>query len=226
MDVHPPHEPIRTWKDFLLHLLTITIGLLIALGLEGIVEWRHHEHLVAEANATLREEVQHNSQMMNRHVVVLKTELRELEANLRALGKIQNAPGDKSVQTPSLTADFTNIGLRETAWRTAQSTGALSFMPYDEAQRYADIYQQQEAFLTTQQTIAEDQAASEGLVAKFNLSESKNIALEQANELAERYGRWRGHLLYLDVLARVDAANYEAFLNNKPAPTEMHEDVN
>jgi hypothetical protein len=39
LDVHSPHEPIIGWKDFLLHLFTITIGLLIALSLEGTVEW-------------------------------------------------------------------------------------------------------------------------------------------------------------------------------------------
>jgi hypothetical protein len=38
LDVHAPHEPIRGWKDFLLHLFTIMVGLLIALGLEGLVE--------------------------------------------------------------------------------------------------------------------------------------------------------------------------------------------
>ena len=34
LDVHAPHEPIHGVKDFLLHLLTITVGLLIAVGLK------------------------------------------------------------------------------------------------------------------------------------------------------------------------------------------------
>ena len=38
LDVHPPHEKMHGFKDFLLHLFTITIGLLIALGLEGYAE--------------------------------------------------------------------------------------------------------------------------------------------------------------------------------------------
>ena len=29
-DVHPPHEASHTWKDFFIHIATITIGLLIA----------------------------------------------------------------------------------------------------------------------------------------------------------------------------------------------------
>jgi hypothetical protein len=41
LDVHSPHEKMHGFKDFLLHLLTITIGLLIALGLEGYAEhWK------------------------------------------------------------------------------------------------------------------------------------------------------------------------------------------
>jgi hypothetical protein len=41
LDVHPPHEPVHGWRDFFVHPATITIGLLIALSLEGCVEWRH-----------------------------------------------------------------------------------------------------------------------------------------------------------------------------------------
>ena len=37
MDVHAPHEPIHTWRDFFIHLITITVGLLIAISLEGMV---------------------------------------------------------------------------------------------------------------------------------------------------------------------------------------------
>jgi len=33
LDVHPPEEKIHGFKDFLLHLFTITVGLLIALAL-------------------------------------------------------------------------------------------------------------------------------------------------------------------------------------------------
>jgi hypothetical protein len=38
LDVHPPHEPAHSWRDILIHLATITIGLFIALSLEGRVE--------------------------------------------------------------------------------------------------------------------------------------------------------------------------------------------
>src|ERR1700683_5134910 len=44
MDVHPPHQAIHTWRDFLLHMTTICLGLLIALGLEQGVESIRRAH--------------------------------------------------------------------------------------------------------------------------------------------------------------------------------------
>ena len=41
LDVHPPHEAAHTWKDFFVHIATIVIGLLIAVGLEQTVEAIH-----------------------------------------------------------------------------------------------------------------------------------------------------------------------------------------
>src|ERR1017187_3322719 len=44
IDVHAPHGGVHTWKDFWIHLGTITLGLLIAISLEQSVEWMHHRH--------------------------------------------------------------------------------------------------------------------------------------------------------------------------------------
>ena len=44
LDVHPPHESVHTWKDFLIHIATICVGLLIAIGLEQTVEALHRAH--------------------------------------------------------------------------------------------------------------------------------------------------------------------------------------
>ena len=38
LDVHPPQSATHTWKDFFIHIATICIGLLIAVGLEQTVE--------------------------------------------------------------------------------------------------------------------------------------------------------------------------------------------
>ena len=60
MEIHAPHEPVRSLKDFLYHLLTVVLGILIALGLEGLVEWNHHRHLVSETRQSLDAEIREN----------------------------------------------------------------------------------------------------------------------------------------------------------------------
>jgi hypothetical protein len=37
MEIHPSQGPIHSFKDFLFHLLTVVIGILIALSLEGLL---------------------------------------------------------------------------------------------------------------------------------------------------------------------------------------------
>jgi hypothetical protein len=49
LDVQAPHEAVRTWKDFFIHIATIAIGLLIAIGLEQTVEFFHHCHQLQDA---------------------------------------------------------------------------------------------------------------------------------------------------------------------------------
>ncbi|GAC1422327.1 MAG: hypothetical protein NVSMB62_17930 [Acidobacteriaceae bacterium] len=34
LGVHPAHHAANTWRDFLIHIATITVGLLIAVGME------------------------------------------------------------------------------------------------------------------------------------------------------------------------------------------------
>jgi hypothetical protein len=48
LDVHPPPHAASTWRDFFIHIATIVIGLLIAVGLEQTVESLHHRHQLRE----------------------------------------------------------------------------------------------------------------------------------------------------------------------------------
>ena len=44
IDVHVPEKSEHTWTDFFIHIGTIAVGLLLAIGLEQGVEWLHHRH--------------------------------------------------------------------------------------------------------------------------------------------------------------------------------------
>ena len=53
LDVHAPHQSTHTWTDFFIHVGTIAVGLLLAIGLEQTVELFHHRHEVAETRRAL-----------------------------------------------------------------------------------------------------------------------------------------------------------------------------
>jgi len=59
-EIHAPHQSIHTWKDFLIHIAAIALGLLMALGLEQIVEYVHHRHQSGIIEAQMRTVLQSN----------------------------------------------------------------------------------------------------------------------------------------------------------------------
>ena len=219
--MHAPHHSIEGWRDFFIHLITISVGLLIAVGIEGCVELHREHKLVREARETMREEIQHNSNEMKEALGKLDQQTAMMKKNIETLTRIQENPKDKEAQNASISADFSVVGLRDTAWKTAQTTGALSFMPYAEAQRYSNVYGSQQDFLNQQDKILEDEAQFIGLMAKTNFGHN-DITSEQASLALERFGVWQAHLTYVDLMAKVTAQTDQAFLEGKDGPHEMH----
>ena len=142
MDVHAPHEPIHSWRDFLIHIVTITIGLLIALGLEAAVEALHHRHLRVETRDNLRAELRGNQEIFSKDMSYLKGETSELKGDIVLLQRLrahQRAqPGD------GLHFAWGWDGTSDTAWQTAKDTGALGLMDIETVQEYDAVYSQQD----------------------------------------------------------------------------------
>jgi hypothetical protein len=222
VEVHAPHHPILSLKEFLVHLLAITIGLLIAVGIEGGVELYREHNLVKEARRTLREEIQYNSDKMAGALPEIEKERASVADSIKFLTRIVEHPKDKAAQSGSIGANFAMVGLHDTAWKTAQATNALSYMPYAEALHYSDIYGSQKDFTAQEDKLVEDEAQLLGVIAKTDFGHG-DITPEQASLALERYGVWRGHLVFLDLMAKVTAASDKAFLEGKKAPTSMEE---
>jgi uncharacterized membrane protein YccC len=200
MDVHPPHKPITNASEFFLHLFTITIGLLIAVGIEGAVSYFHHRHLVHEAEATLREEIEHNAKSLSSALDTIHQEQKAINDDLAALKRIQAHPDDEKAQHASLNAQFRMLGLEDTAWKTAQATEALTYMPYDKAQQYSDIYSAQETFTRAEEKQLEDEAAFVGEAQKFD--NLPKMTPQQVEETLERTGVWKAHLFWIELSAK------------------------
>jgi hypothetical protein len=218
LDIHLPRK-LHGLGEFLLHLFTITVGLLIAVQIESCVEWRHHLHMAEEARVALRSEIEHNLKDMKGAQPGLKVWREQIDADLMAMQRIQENPDDPKAQHTSLTVNASGITLDDTAWRTAQSTGALAYMPYEEAARYAKIYQAQSMVLAAEEKPMEDVAGIVGLFAKFHWGKSNKITKEQASAVAERIGQMELHLSNGDTLLQAAIEQGEAFLQNRKART-------
>src|SRR5580698_1736696 len=57
LDIHPAHHAASTWRDFFIHIATICIGLLIAIGLEQTVEALHRQHERSQIRESLHSEL-------------------------------------------------------------------------------------------------------------------------------------------------------------------------
>jgi hypothetical protein len=137
MDVHAPHQPVHTWRDFFTHLTIVTIGLFIALTLEAFVEYLHHRHLVHEARENIRQEIETNHEAAQKDLVLLQRNVDSQVANIKAIHELMADPKNFH---GSIDNSMNFDSLNDAAWRTARDTGALGFMPYDEVQRYSDLY--------------------------------------------------------------------------------------
>ena len=142
LDVHPPHHAVHAWRDFFIHIATIVVGLLIAVGLEQSVEWLHHKHLVREARENIHREIENNHEAAQSDLTDLQKNIDRIHDNIKTVHELSKRP--KSFHG-GLINQMEFSDLSSSAYRSARDTGALGYMPYEEVQRIAEIYSQQDA---------------------------------------------------------------------------------
>ena len=137
LDVHPPHEAAHSWREFFVHMATICLGLLIAIGLEQSVEWMHHRQELKELRESLRRDA--NEQIADCKDVELSTAAlgdslsRRIEQVSVALQTQQPLKVVGSAKTPH---DF-NVP-EEPAWNAAKASGLLALMSQEDVAAYSE----------------------------------------------------------------------------------------
>jgi hypothetical protein len=157
MDVHPAHHAPRTWREFFLHLVTITIGLFIALTLQAGVESLHHRHLVTEARENLRREIQINREHYAENVQTIEKNRRQLA---RDIDQLRDLRSGKPIEKNALVWNWDWNGYIDASWKTARDTGAVSYMRFDRINAYAELYLQQDYLNTLAVAILNEEPKS------------------------------------------------------------------
>jgi hypothetical protein len=137
LDVHPPHPGIHSWKDFFVHIATITIGLLIAIGLEQCVEYVHHIDQLHTARRELAGELDENRAIARRNELQMKIAQAELD---RDMALLRAAQASHTPPKGKLDYAWSFARTHDGAWQTVKQNGALEQMPHTELQRYTYVY--------------------------------------------------------------------------------------
>ncbi len=140
LDVHPPEHTPHSWRDFFIHIATIVIGLLIAIGLEQTVEYFHHRDQVAQLTEQMRIEAQNNLPLIRDSIDRLKVQaiyIRSLEDALLA-GKLSgDSVGVHGIPPNAGSALY--VSPSRATWSAAQSAGLAALLPADQAKLFARL---------------------------------------------------------------------------------------
>lgn len=141
LDVHPPHQPAHTWKDFFIHIATIVIGLLIAIGLEQTVEFFHHRREVKEAREALRQELERNRRAYVASIVEFNRQSAALTNNLLVLDYIAHHPKATRAELPGILVwHAVRPYFADSAWKSAQQSNVTALMPQEEVRSTSSLY--------------------------------------------------------------------------------------
>jgi len=146
MDVHAPHAPMHSWRDFWIHLGTITIGLLIAIGLEQSVEWMHRVHERNVLQQDLREEAERNLKILSEDLRIADNEL-WLKQAMAAVADAKASGGKLMIALTAApcypgtlnTPRVKYFAPSETVWTAARESGLTVLIPAREARVYARL---------------------------------------------------------------------------------------
>jgi hypothetical protein len=210
LDVHPPHEPVRSWKDFILHLLMITIGLLIALALQAAVESLHHRHMVSEARANLRREIAENHKLYTENLKNLQVNRVQLDQNIDQLRELR---AGKTPQKFDLQWGFAWSSYADSAWKSARDIGAVSYMRPEVIEDYSGVYGQQTLVNGAGISIFLDQAkAAAPLLITKNHKDPKELLPGDIQAMLLSAGELEGRVATLQSIMKELDDGYAALL--------------
>jgi hypothetical protein len=147
IDVHEPHGGVHTWKDFWIHLGTVAVGLLIALGLEQGVEKLHHLEQGRQLAADLHQEALLNRDRIAFDEDVLDKDMVWLLRLRRNVSALRDGAPKQSFVYPERPETYATNPNRLMAhlpfvsvWTTAKESNLIQLLPQERARAYAMVY--------------------------------------------------------------------------------------
>jgi hypothetical protein len=137
LEPHPPHAALHTWKDFFIHIATIVIGLLIAVGLEQSVEAIHRHNERRRVLIGLQEDTEktvRDCARMEEYLGVMIGWVRQHEQVLSDAKRDGKPPGAQQ-RFPPGSLDMP----AEPVYRLAKASGKLDLLTDEDAAAYGEV---------------------------------------------------------------------------------------
>lgn len=208
-DAPPPGAPAPKYTavDYVFSFITITAGVLIALLINGLVQWNDDRELVTAARATITREIADNKKELDSTIAGMQGDMKKFDAAIQFATEILAA---KKTSVHELYLNVNLADLSATGWRTAERTGALSHMDYDEVQRYSKLYDLQDL-------LVEQQRGLVGRLGETIAILNSNFDPDNPNQrdlelFRERAMALRAHLTVHEQMAKRLAENYAEVL--------------
>jgi hypothetical protein len=204
IEVHPPHENVHTWRQFLIHIAAITIGLLIAIGLEQTVVYFHHRHQLQEARRELAVELESNRRVVGINLEATRKVMADLDADMALLRAVQTSPAS---QSPAPIGSKLVYGLgnfywpKDATWQAVKQNGSLGLMAHDELHYYVYIY---EDIAIIMEQSSEMGARIEVARAIARRSPDGNLTPRDIEELITATSEVQAKVAYLTLLLRLE----------------------
>jgi hypothetical protein len=147
MEIHPPQHGIQSWREFLLHMTTIVLGILIAIGLEQTVEWVHHRQERTLLQRELREEAEKNRAIIAEDLRLASMETWTSDVMKTVAAAHAGRDGKIRFELPRVPCTGGSLNMpgvpyfapSEAVWTAARESGLTALIPAPEARVYARL---------------------------------------------------------------------------------------
>lgn len=161
MDIHKP-KAAHSWREFLIEIGTIVCGILIALGLEQVVEHTRSELQVREAHDAIDQELEFN--LARLRFTNAGDRCREVRLNLFEQWSEGKALPNSVMLFSTRNRPIFSV-LRASGWDITKSGAVAAHMPLDDRLKFGNVY---------------------------DLISSANDALDEESRLWTRFARFAG----------------------------------
>jgi hypothetical protein len=198
LDVHAPHGTVHTWKDFFIHLATISIGLLIAIGLEQTVEYIHHRQQRKDLEEDLLQEAIKNKSLIARDMSV-EAVIPWLDAAISLARSAPSRTGVVSFSVPPVPCYAGMVGTlsaryfapSDAVWAAAKDSGLIAVLPPDRSRIYARLEHNYDLLSTTRDHVGDGCERLLAMQARFGVRSADALSVtwsmqpEQVGQLGE-----------------------------------------